>query len=270
MKRMSEKKERPRIGLALSGGAARGIAHIGVLEVLARIGITPVAVAGTSVGSIIGALYCSGMDHHALWRISENIGWGKLIQPSFSGLGLVKTDRLEKLIREIIGDRLIEDLEIPFAAVAVDITSGERIVFREGPVAHAVRASSSIPAIFEPVIDGDQALVDGGVADNLPTALVREMGADAVIAVDLNAQPGERSMPVNIIDVTFRSFAALMWNTSEHGRDGADVLIQPAISHIGYHDLGRAADLYAAGVAAAEAAVDAITALTRPGEPASV
>ena len=179
-------------------------------------------------------------------------------------MGLAKTERLEELVDDLLGDRKIEDLAIPFAAVSADIGTMEEVVFRRGSVARAVRASSSVPAIFEPVIENDRALVDGGVINNLPTDLVRELGADTVIAVDLNGKVGEKGTPSNLFDVSYRSFAALIWNTSREGRERADLLIEPDISHIGYHELGKADELFAAGEAAANAALASFRRSTAP------
>ncbi len=250
--------KKPRIGLALGGGAARGIAHIGVLNVIDEMGIPVNTIAGTSVGSIIGALYAGGMAPEEIYRFSEDIEWTKLLQLSFSGLGLAKTERLEELVEEILGDRLIESLSVPFAAIAVDIGSLEEVVFTSGPVARAVRASSSIPAIFEPIMEDDRALVDGGVVNNLPTEVARSLGADTVIAVDLNAGINNREKPKNLFDISYRSFSALMWNTSRSGREAADILIEPKIDHIPYHDLGKAEELFTAGKEAARTALKSL------------
>lgn len=240
-----------KIGLALGGGAARGIAHIGVLKVIQELEIPIHAVAGTSVGSIIGALVADEKRWDEIDAFRREIAWSKLLQPSFSGLGLAKTSRLEAFIDEAVGSKRIEDLALPYAAVAVDIATMEEVVFRKGPIAHAARASSSVPGIFEPVIDNDRALVDGGVANNLPTEIVRQLGVDIVIAVDLNGQIGDRGHPSNLFDVSYRSFAALIWNTSRSGREAADILIEPEIAHINYHELGKADELFAAGESAA-------------------
>ncbi len=249
------KKKITHVGLALGGGAARGIAHIGVLKVIEELGIPVTAVAGTSVGSIIGALYAAGMSADEIKSFSEELGWSKLLQLSLSGFGIAKTDRLERLVEELVGDRKIEALPLPFAAVAVDIGTFEPVIYTTGPVARAVRASSSIPGIFEPVMEDGRAIVDGGVANNLPTDVARSLGADFVIAVDLNAGMDHRDKPSNLFDITYRSFTALMWNTSRRGRESADILIEPEIGHISYHDLGKADELFAAGEAAARKAL---------------
>lgn len=241
-----------RTGLVLSGGAARGFAHIGVIKVLQSNGITVDCVAATSVGAIVGALYCGGYRWEEMLDIAGKLKWRELVAPTLSGLGLVKTDKIEKLVDELLGEISFDDLEIPFRAVAVDIARGEEIVLESGSVARAVRASSSVPGIFEPLVEDDTALVDGGVTNNLPCDVARSMGADKVIAVDLNADRPQDGMPVNFLDVSYRAFAKLLNTTSIAGRDSADVLIQPDLEGFGYHDLARVDELIARGERAAE------------------
>ncbi len=247
-----------KIGLALGGGAARGMAHIGVLKVLQEYDIPIACVAGTSVGSLIGAAYCSGLDWRRIQEITEEISWGELVRPSLSGKGLLKTEKLDSFLRHALGEIDFDDLKIPFAAVCVDIATAEEIVLTEGSVVEAVRASSSIPGIFEPVIRGDRALVDGGVGNNLPSVTARALGADIVIAVDLTPEASNREMPQNLIDVMFRTFAALMWNTAVAGKNDCDVLIQPDIAAFSYHDLSKRNELIAAGEQAAREALGRI------------
>ncbi len=247
------------LGLALGGGAARGVAHIGVIKVLQEEEIPICCVAGTSVGAVVGAFYCAGKSWQEMWDITQAISWGELVRPTFSGMGLVKTERLEKLLVEHLGNITFADLETPLTAVAVNIRTADPVLFTEGPVARAARASASIPGVFEPIESDDGAvLVDGGVSDNLPSRVVRNMGASAVLAVDLNRDSSDGQRPKNLLDVTFRTFAVLMWNTSRNGREGADLLLEPDIAHIGYHDLGKAQELFSAGEEAARRALPAI------------
>ncbi len=241
----------PRVGLALGGGAARGIAHIGVLKVLHEQGVNIAAVAGTSVGSIVGALVCAGYRWDEIREMSRDIRWNQLIQLSFSGMGIVRSGRLEHVLDDLLGGTTFEELEVPLAVVAVDITTAEEVVLREGRIAPALRASSSVPGIFEPVELDERLLVDGGVRNNLPARLVRSMGVDIVIAVDLIPDATEGRRPKNIIDVIAGTFAVLVWNTSETGRRDADILIEPDIADIGFHELDKAEDLLARGEAAA-------------------
>lgn len=253
--------DRPRIGLALSGGAARGYAHLGVLRVMEELRIPVDVVAGTSVGSIVGALLAGGYTADQMAEIAAGLKWQKLVSPTLSGLGLVTARKLEHFITELLGNVTFTELRIPFKAVVTDIARGDEIVFSDGSVAQAVRASCSVPGIFEPVVDEERALVDGGVVNNLPSGLVRAMGADVVIAVDLNAHQANGTIPVNLLDVTFRSFAMLLDRTSAEGRDDADIMVQPDLSEFGYHDLSHADEMIARGVAAARAAFPAAEAL---------
>jgi NTE family protein len=251
-------RKAPRIGLALSGGAARGYAHLGVLQVLEENEIVPDYIAGTSVGSIVGALLAGGYPVKRIIEVAEGLKWQKLVAPTLSGLGLVTAKKLETFVNELLGEVDFSDLDIPFRAVATDLAAATEVVFSEGPVARAVRASCSVPGIFEPLVEDPRALVDGGVMNNLPSALLREMGADRVIAVDLNAQRADTGMPVNLIDVTFRSFAMLLNRTSVEGRDDADVVIQPDLNEFSYHDLSHAEEMIERGRTAAEDALPAI------------
>lgn len=240
------------IGLALSGGAARGFAHIGVVKVLQENQIDVGYVTGTSVGSIVGALLCGGYDWKEMVEIAESLKWSELVSPALSGMGLVSGKKLEKFIGELLGDVDFEELKIPFRAVAVDISRGEEVVFSSGSVARAVRASAAVPGIFEPLMEEDRALVDGGVLNNLPVALARDMGARKVIAVDLNSQRANSDLPVNLLDVTFRTFAVLLNQSSIAGREEADVLIQPDLEEFSYHDLSVSQELMARGEEAAK------------------
>jgi len=239
------------IGLALSGGAARGFAHIGVVKVLQQNEIPIGYVTGTSVGSIVGALFCGGYGWQEMIDIAQSLKWPELVSPTLSGMGLVSSKKLERFMGELLGELDFDELEIPFRAVAVDISRGEEVVFSSGSVARAVRASSAVPGIFEPLVVDDRALVDGGVLNNLPVALARDMGARQVIAVDLNAERADVAQPVNLLDVTLRSFVMLLNASSIDGREDADVLIQPALDEFSYHDLSVADELVKRGEEAA-------------------
>ena len=243
---------RKKIGLALSGGAARGFAHIGVVKVLQENDIPISCVAGTSVGAIVGAFVAAGYSWEKMLKIADDIKWHALIAPTLSGMGLVKTDRLESFIDEMLGEMTFDELEIPFGAVAADIVHWETVVFDSGPVGRAVRASASVPMVFEPLVEDDVVFVDGGVTNNIPCDVVRSMGAGRVIAVDLNAERLSSGVPANLFDVGYRCFALLLDMTSAAGRKEADVLIQPDIGEFDYHDLSRREELVSRGEAAAK------------------
>ena len=185
-----QKEDRPKIGLALSAGGVRGFAHVGVLEVLDNAGIPVDQVAGTSMGSVVGSLYAAGLPTEKLWEISKHMTMDQ-ITPDFNVMGLFRFLFAQKLpssanlvnfFHEQIGDMRFEDLKIPFTCSAMDIKTGERVVFNSGPLAIAVRASMNIPGVFEPVQYRHRALVDGAVVDYLPVEAVKLMGADYVIA----------------------------------------------------------------------------------------
>lgn len=250
---MSKRTTPPSVGLTLSGGAARGFAHLGVIQALLEHKIPVHAITGTSVGSVVGALLAGGYNSQEMTEIAGSLKWQKLVSPTLSGMGLVTAKKLESFVSELLGQTDFSDLEIPLRVVATDIAGAEEVVFSEGSVARAVRASCSVPGIFEPLVEDDIAYVDGGVTNNLPSALTREMGADVVIAVDLNSQRPDPQLPVNLLDVTFRSFAMLLDRTSVEGREDADIVIQPDLNEFSYHDLSHAEEMIRRGRSAAEA-----------------
>ena len=243
------KPERKRIGLALGGGAVRGMAHLGVLTVLEREAIPIDFVAGTSVGALVGALYCAGLSAAELEYIGSKFRWRDFIRPVWPGKGLVSFERLGELLVKLLGDVTFADLEIPFAAVATDIHTGEMIILDEGPLAPAVVASCSVPGLAEPVQIGRHTLCDGGIVNNLPAATVRRMGANYVIGVDIfepkhNRWGGPLGMGLMALEVLI-SNAGL-------GELAADCLISPSLAGDSYVHFGRREKMMAQGVAATE------------------
>jgi len=181
-----------KIGLALGSGGARGAAHTGVLKVLEREGIRPTVVAGASIGSLIGASYATGTPTEDMEREWLSIGVSRVLRgfmPTFPSAGLSSGHELRKMLHDLFGDIAIEDLPMPYAAVACDIDTGEPVFLKEGPLVDAILASTAIPGIFFPVRRGSRILVDGGMVDPVPVSLCRELGADIVIAVDITARP---------------------------------------------------------------------------------
>lgn len=249
---------KPALNLALGGGAARGIAHIGVLKVVRELEFDVHGVAGTSIGAIIGSLYAAGYDWKEIWEVARELRWGELIKISFSGMGLANTEKLRKLLRELLEGKSFEDLDLPFKAVSVDISTAEEIVLDSGDVSQAVLASAAIPGIFEPVKLAGRVLVDGGVSNNIPADIARSFGNGKVVGVDLNAQATEREEPQNLVDITLKTFAVLMWNTSNRGRQESDILIQPDIDGFRYYDLSRAEELFRRGEEAARRLLEPI------------
>ncbi len=183
---------RKRVGLALGGGGARGAGHVGVLEVLDREKVPVDCIAGASVGSLVGAAYAAGIRGQRLAELARQTRWRNVARLVWPRDGLVSFAPLEGYLTRIVGDVTFADLEIPFAALAADVATGEQIVLRTGRVAPAVRASCSVPGIVTPLDLDGRTLVDGGVVNNLPISVVRAMGADVVIAVSLYQAPGKR------------------------------------------------------------------------------
>lgn len=259
---MKRKAVGKRIGLALGGGAARGLAHIGVLKVLEEEQIDIHCVAGTSAGSLIGSLYCAGLSWRQIRQTAEGVDWGDLVSPTWPTLGIVNPAKLEKTLNGLLQRRRFEELGTPFRAVAVDITSGEEVVLSSGPVAVAVRASCSIPGIFAPTELGDRLLVDGGLVNDVPTDVVRSMGADVVIGVDLNADRVINRRPENLVEVFFRSLNILIHNSAQRARRVADIMIVPRLEGFAYHDLKRLDELIIEGQRAAREKIAKLKSLT--------
>jgi NTE family protein len=228
-----------KVGLVLSGGAVRGAAHLGVLQVFDEAGIKPDLVVGVSAGSVAGGLYCAGLSPVELQKIGKEMNWkhlGRLIPP---GLGLFDISRMEKVIDDLTGGVTFEKLKIPFAAVAVDILTDKLVVLRAGSLARAIRASCSLPGIFSPLEDGDRLLIDGGTLNNLPVGVARDMGADYLIAVDLLPPPTTPSeRPQNIFEMWSLSIYTIM-RARYLDAQIADVHIQPDIATTSFIDFGQ-------------------------------
>jgi NTE family protein len=254
------KPPRQRVGLAMGGGAARGIAHIGVLEVLAQHHIQIDCIAGTSAGAIVGGMYAAGLSPQRMEELVRRTSWLEIASLSLPKLGLLNFDRVTQWIEDCLKDHpaRFEDLKMPFAAVAADIVSGDLVAITEGKLADALRASASVPGILTPIRLNGHLLVDGGIVNNLPVSVTRRLGADYVIAIDL-LPPGTvgGKEPQNVMELTLTAFYMLMRSTHKDGAM-ADRVIVPKIGHINLVDLGRVDDLLEAGRIAAEEAVPLI------------
>lgn len=258
---MEALSRKPRcIGLALSGGAVRGAAHVGVLEVLEREGIAADVVVGTSVGSLVGAAYAAALPATKLKEIFRTVRWPRLARLSWRNrFSLFDTRPMEDVIHSVLGVVTFEELHKPFAAVACDVVSGERVVLRQGPLALALRASSAVPGVFPPVEMEGRLLVDGCVVDNLPVDVARELGAEVVIAVDLVPPPEGARRPRNILELMMTT--GYLWSRANHPpMNEVNVLIQPKVSaYLGW-DFSDVEVLEACGRAAAEEALPALRA----------
>jgi NTE family protein len=222
---------RKRIGLALGGGSVRGMAHLGVLTVLEGAGVPVDFVAGTSAGSVIGAFYCAGYGLIKAVEMATRMSWRNIANPTWPSKGLISFERMEAFLIAELGDLQFADLEIPFAAVAADLDTGQQVVFREGRIAPAIRASCSIPGIVTPSkIDG-RTLVDGSIANTIPVSVVREMGADFVIGVDIFPSTNRSSW--GPFGIGFSAIEILVQNAGGGAKD-ADCLIAPKLSGHSY------------------------------------
>jgi NTE family protein len=241
-----------RVGLALSGGAALGAAHIGVLQVLEEHGIRAACVAGTSAGAAVGALYCAGVPVPRIKELALDLQWSKVGKVVLPRKGFLDGSRLEEYLIKLLGDLTFEQLPIPFAAVAADILTDRLMVLREGRLAPAVRASCALPGVFTPVEYQDSVLVDGGIINNLPVSAVWDLGAEYVIAVDLSAPlVGSRKVPSTTLELLFFSLGTLVRNTSREA-ELADVVILPEVGGFSPADLSHIPAIIERGRAAAE------------------
>jgi len=245
----------PRVGVALSGGSALGIAHIGVLKSLMDHRVPIDCIAGTSAGAIVAACYAFDVPLDKVAEKARGLSWYALSKFSFSTMGLVSHAALGKIIHEFLGNVNIEDSRIPLAIVATDIGTGERVVFRKGPIADALMASTCIPGVFVPVEIGGRMFVDGGLVDNLPLSALTELGATVKIGVDVNRWIS-KERPKNILDVVVKSFEIATTYRSPSKKD--EVLIEPHLEAFSPSDFSRADRLVGDGYRAATLAMKEI------------
>ncbi len=229
--------KQPRIGLALGGGAARGFAHIGVLQVLEEQGIKPDVIVGTSAGSVVATLYASGKTPSEMANIAMNLDESSLSDWVFPGRSLMKGEAIAKLVRTHTGGKPIEGMRLPLGIVAADLQSGQAILFRKGDAAQAVRASSSVPGVFEPVKINGREYIDGGAVSPVPVRFARQMGADLVIAVDISAIP-EGQPTKGMVDILMQTFNIMGHSISQFEMMEADVVMRPKLEGIGSADFG--------------------------------
>jgi NTE family protein len=253
------KANRPRVGLALSGGAARGIAHVGVLRALEEHEIPIDAIAGASAGALVGGSYAAGLTISELEDMSRKFRCRHTARFSFSRLGLQSNARMEDFLRARLPVTRFEELKIPFAAMVTDLRHGTAIVLRDaGDLAFAIRASACLPALYVPCRDDQgRLLVDGGLVANLPISYARDLGADIVIAVDVGAD-GAKFMeaPRTALGVLTQTFVAVERIVSNQESANADLIIVPKVGHIRWDETRRADELLKAGYDAAVASID--------------
>ena len=246
--------KKKKIGLALSGGAVLGFAHLGAIKVLEENDIQFDIIAGTSVGSLVGAFLAAGFSSDDLFEMGRGMSWdfiGKLTIPK---LGLLNSKTLENFINKKLGRIDIKDLPKTFAAVGVDLTLGKEVIFTEGPVSEAVRASCSIPGIFTPLVKEDHVVVDGGVLNVLPTNVVQELGADYIISVKLKPSISPTKPPRNMIQVLINASMLAWGQLADHAPEG-DTCITPDLSGLNPHDFKQSEELYFRGKSAARKSI---------------
>lgn len=254
----------PTIGLAFSGGAARGLAHVGVLRALSENSIRIDCVAGTSAGSIVGGAFAAGMPIDELTELGRKLRWRDVGRVTMSRLGVQSNERLEQYLRACLPVSRFEDLPIPFAAVATDLKTGAAVILRDhGDVAFAIRASCAIPGWYVPVLDDQgRQLVDGGLVAVVPSSVARSLGADIVIAVDVNAEGATFLGPSSsVIGVLLQSMLVVQRTASHYQLQLSDFVIRPKVGHIRWDEMGRADELIAAGYEAGLESISAIRAL---------
>lgn len=224
-----------RIGLALGGGAARGFAHIGVIKALEAQGIVPDIVVGTSAGSVVGALYASGMRGFDLQKVALQMDEAMVADWTLPDRGVLKGEALQDFINQKVGNRTLQQMPKPLGVVATELQSGELVLFRRGNTGMAVRASSAVPGMFQPVEISGREYVDGGLTSPVPAQSARAMGADFVIAVDIsNVQRAERLS--GTLDVLLQTFAIMGHAISRHELEDADVVIRPKTAAVSSTD----------------------------------
>lgn len=257
---MNEKKQ---LGLALSGGAARGFAHIGVLKALVEHNVPIHLIAGTSAGSFVGGAFAAGMSADEIAEVGKKISWFGIAGFSYSPRGFLSNAALGNFIKANFPVTGFEELAIPFAAVACDLATGKEVVFKDaGDLATAIRASCAIPGVFVPVDDDGRQLIDGGVVSPIPTKAIRKMGADAVIAVDLiTCGSNSFGSPTTLVGTFFQAAMMMLRTTSKSQHYRADVIIEPAIAHIRPDEMGKRDELIELGYQAVIEKMDAIKAV---------
>ena len=259
--RLSGLSRRPTLGLALGGGFARGIAHIGVLKVLEEEGIPVDYVAGTSVGAMIGAAYCSGMSAAELADVARTLRLSNLARLTLSRYGFYNNDRMVRFFERVLKQHTFEELRIPLAITATEFRTGEAVVFTKGKLVDPIRASCAYPGMFLPVeIDG-RSYIDGMLAYAVPTTPLRQMGAERVIGIYLSAHWNNAKPPRHLFEVIGQCFSIAQAKLAESWKKDANLVIEPNVEGFAYDCFERTPELIAAGEAAMRAALPQVRAM---------
>jgi NTE family protein len=249
---------RPGIALALGGGFARGYAHLGVLRIFEEQRIPISCITGSSIGSILAAAYASRSPLNCIVEKCREIRFRDFARWRVSRFGLASNERLGALVHRFFDSRVFEDLTIPAAIVATDLGTGDPVVFTQGCLADAIRASCAFPGLFEPVQIGTRYLADGGLVAPVPTRAARELGAEIVVGVSVGLHDGERGAPQNIFQVVSRAVSAAQKNQLEAWERHADLVLRPSVQGLAWNDFERVDESIEAGAAAARSALPTI------------
>lgn len=253
--------KKPKLGLALGGGAARGFAHVGVIQVLEEAGIKPDLVVGTSAGSLVAALYASGKTPAELSQVSQTMEEATFADWQLPGLsrGMIKGEALARYVNAQVRNQTIDKMPIPLGIVATDLRTGDPVLFRRGDTGMGVRASSAVPAVFQPVSMGGREYVDGGLVSPVPVRFVKEMGAEVIVAVDISSPP-EGAATEGSLQILMQTFSIMGKSINHFELQGADVVVRPALQGVASSDFGARARSIQAGRAAMLAALPALKA----------
>jgi len=260
---LPEEPSRPGLGLALGGGFARGFAHIGAMEVLEENSIPVACVAGTSVGSILGAAYASGVAPGRIADLCRNIRFKDFARWRISKMGLASNDKMETLMRRWFGTLTFEDMKIPLSIVATDLGTGEPVTFKTGSIVDPVRASCAFPGLFEPVTIDGKCYADGGLVAPLPTRAAALLGARRVLAIDVGFSNWRGAAPTNLFQVLCRSINAAQKHRNPSWEKFADVVITPCVKDLEWDSFDRADEAIHAGREAMERALPRVREILR-------
>ncbi len=254
--------DRPKTGLALSSGAARGLAHIGVLKAFEEEGIPVDYIAGSSMGALIGALYSAGLPPKVMEGLALSLGRKHIFDWQLTRLGVISGKKIEDMLNLLTRGQCFADTKIPLAVVATDINEGSLIVIKEGPLTTAVRASIAVPGVFPPVEYGQRLLADGGILCRLPVNEVKEMGADIVVAIDVGLYIKETTIN-NLFDVISQTIDIMGKEIMKHNMVEADLLIRPEVGSISLTHFQKSEECIQAGEKAAREALPEVESLLK-------
>ncbi|WP_350344905.1 patatin-like phospholipase family protein [Proteinivorax tanatarense] len=259
-----ENSKRPKVGLALGAGSARGLAHIGVLKELEALNVPIDYIAGTSMGALVGSFYSVGIKPEMISKLALNLSSGSWTDWSIPKKGLIAGDKIQEMLKILTKSKTFEQTDIPFKAVATDINNGDCVVIDKGPIHQGVRASISIPGIFNPVEYQGRLLVDGAVVERVPISVVKQMGADIVIAVDVTSYKKDAKVN-NILSVLMQTFDIMENQLLKYKIIDYDIIIKPNVADIEGMQFDRVEEGVLAGQKAVQDKKDEILKVLKGG-----